>query len=254
MKKYLKARFYNPDLDLINDKTERFIVFMNDFKTALGGWYSILAVRIIPMLLFFVPINVVLARFNHFIQMNFTPDFYWDGPILMAMWALALITLLLFAIFLPKAASVFEFLFGFAYLFFVIRNHLYNTPLGILLFVCMVIFLLIKTFFLVINIMAKVKFAGDGANVERDESGRIVRSSEDDVFFVNSSEGEDIESNRPTASADEDFLFTKTTDSAEPPSDAKIATDDDFFFGGGENPNDERATPVAGTDDDFFFG
>lgn len=228
-KEYFKKKFYNKDLELINDKTERFIVLMNDFKQIMGAWYSIVALRIVPMLLYLIPVNVVLARFTLYYKNHYQPDFNWDGPVLMVMWAIAMALLLVLAILLPKVASVYEFFFGFAYLFFVFKNHLYNSPVGITLLICMILFLLIKLFFLVVKIMAKIKFSGDAANhIERDESGRIVRAASEDVLYVNS---EEIDKDRPASTADNDFLFEKTDDVLTQGAEARAAFDDDYFFG-----------------------
>lgn len=247
-KGYFKKKFYNKDLDLITDKTERFIVLMNDFKQIMGAWYSIVALRILPMLLYLIPVNVVLARFNLFYKNHYQPDFNWDGPVLMVMWAIAMALLLVLAILLPKVASVFEFFFGFTYLFFVFKNHLFNTPIGITLMICMIIYLLVKLFFLVVKIMSMVKFSKDAANIERDESGRIVRKAEGDVLFVNS---EEIDKDRPAASADNDFLFEKTDDVQSQGAEARMEYDNDYFIGDvKENPD---TTAKSAYDDDFFF-
>lgn len=268
-KGYFKKKFYNKDLDLITDKTERFIVFINDFKQIMGTWYSVVALRILPMLLFFIPVNVVLARFTLYYKNHFQPDLNWDGPILMVLWAIAMALLLVLAILLPKVATVYELGFGFTYLFFAFKNHLFNSAVGIILLICMIIFLLVKLFFLAVKILSMVKFSGDEANIERDESGRIVRKTEGEVLFVNS---EEFDKNRPAASADNDFLFEKTDDvqaqGAEarmeynsdfffdkvddtPEKDAQSSYDDDFFFTKGGD--DDNNMPLAGSDDDFVF-
>ena len=275
IKKYLKKKFYNKDLEFISDKTERFIVLMNDIKQVFGAWYTVAALKILPVILYIIPVNVVLARVNFFIMTRFSPDFYWDGPILMIMWALAMVAFILLAILSPKAATVFEFLFGFAYIFFVFKNHLFNTPVGITLLIVMTLFLLVKLFFLVLKIMSKIKFAGDAKGVERDESGRIVRAVGEDVFFLQGQDREKIDKNRPLATADNDFLFEKTAEVHPEINEARAAYDDDFFIGNVNSDTDstarasydddfffekdgksknEKNVPVAGSDDDFFFG
>ncbi len=253
IKTEFKNKFYNEDLDLINDKTERFVIFTNDFKQMMGGWYSILAIRILPLIIFFVPVNVVLGRISRFVNMHYLPDYRWDGPILLIIWLAMMVILLLLSVFAPKAASVYEFLFGFSYLFLVFRYHLFNTVFGIVLMISMILFLLVKSYFLAVKIIGKIKFAGDEKGVERDESGRIVRATEDDVFFVGGKERDIIEKNRPVSSADDDFLFEKTAESKGEIPKAKIDSDNDFFFGGNDKAQDNKM-PIASTDDDFFFG
>lgn len=250
----LKKKFYNKDLELITDKTERFIVLVNDFKQNMGAWYSIFALRIVPILLYLIPVNVVLARFTLFYKNHYQPDFNWDGPILMVLWAIAIALLIVLVILLPKAATVFEFFFGFAYLFFVLKNHLYNRPVGVALLICMIIYLLVKLFFLIVEIMSKVKFSGDKANnIERDETGRIVRAAGEDVLFIKSDDREEIDKNRPSATADNDFLFEKTSEdtSQAEAAAARMAYDDDFFVGKVDDTPPEE--PNTAYNDDVFF-
>ena len=251
IKAKLKKKFYNKDLDYITDKTERFIVLMNDFKQTMGAWYSVVALRILPIILYLIPVNVVLARFTLYYKNHYQPDFNWDGPVLMVMWAIAMALLLVLAILLPKAASVFEFFFGFAYLFFVLKNHLFTSPVGITLLICMSLFLLVKLFFLVVKIMSKVKFSKDAPNVERDETGRIVRKTEGDVLFIKNDDREEIDKDRPLATADNDFLFEKTKDVQSQGAEARMEFDDDYFIGDVKDTPDTAAK--AAYDDDFFF-
>ncbi len=250
----LKKKFYNKDIEHIEDKTERFIVMTNDFKQLMGAWYSIFALRIVPILLYIIPVNVVLARFTLYYKNHYQPDFNWDGPILMVMWAIAMALLIVLTILLPKAATVFELFFGFAYLFFVLKNHLYNSPVGIALLISMTVFLLIKVFFVIVYLISKVKFSGDAAkNIERDESGRIVRAAEGDVLYIKSEDREKIDKNRPLATADNDFLFEKTSDdtSVAEAAAARMAYDDDFFVGKVDGTPDKDANVTY--DDDVFF-
>ena len=122
----IKNKFYNEDLNLITDKTERFVVFMNDFKNGMGAWYSIFALRVLPVLLYIIPVNVVLGRMTLYYNRYIDPAFFWNGPVLMIIWVLSIVLLLVLVIIAPKAASVFEFFFGFGYLFFAFRHHLFN--------------------------------------------------------------------------------------------------------------------------------
>ncbi|MCR5653395.1 MAG: hypothetical protein K6F88_06305 [Ruminococcus sp.] len=255
IKAKLKKKFYNKDLDYITDKTERFIVLMNDFKQTMGAWYTVIALRILAVILFLVPVNVILAHFNLYLAQHYIPDFNWDGPILMVMWGFAMVILILLAILAPKAATVFEFVFGTAYLVFVLKNHLYNSALGVTLLITMTLFLLVKLFFLVVEIMAKVKSSKDAPNVERDETGRIVRKTEGDVLFIKNDDRFEKTDDVLTQGAkarmeyDSDFFFDKVDDT--PDTAAKAAYDDDFFFT--KEDKKEKNIGLAGSDDDYVF-
>lgn len=253
VKKYLKRVFYNKDIELIDDKTERFIVLLNDIKQGFGAWYSIVALRVIPVLLFIFPVNIVFLHVYYFYEIHFMPDYTLPGAVLDVIFLALMAVLVVLVILVPKVATIYEFGFGLAYLFLVFKHHFYNTPLGIALLICVTLYLLIKLFFLVVKIIAKVKFSHDEKGVERDETGRIIRATKEDVLFIDSKDAAKNDSDRPAAEADRDFLFDKTsedTSDAEAAA-ARMAYDDDFFFDKVEDTPAENEN-VAYNEDVFF--
>ena len=241
MKKHLANQIDNNLSD-----TEQFIVKINDMKIKMGLWYSLFARRIIPFLIYIIPMNVVLENSYNIIN-RYYPNDYLNGTFLYVSWIAAMVLFLGIAIIAPKAATVIEFVVGFAYLFFAFKYHIFTNALGYSLLIGMILFLLVKSVFLVFEIIRLKTFADDKKNhIERDESGRIVQAVGEEVFFT---EQEDNPDNLPEVKSDDDVYFSNVSDDTELPISA---ADDDFFFAA--DNNDSNVMPVQSADDDYFFG
>lgn len=204
---------------------EKLIISLNDFKQKLGFWYSLFALRILPILLYFIPINVVLEQ--TYLRINrIYPNNIINSTFLTVTWIIALLLFAAAAIFVPKVATVIEFVFGFAFLFYVLRYNLLTNILGYSLLIGLIIFLLIKLVFLVFEIIRLKILADDKKkNIERDESGRVVRASDEEVFFTE--ENTNIENSPNT---NEEVFFAQSDDNSEAYDETSKA-DNDFFFG-----------------------
>ena len=224
----------------ITDPTERFIIGVNDFKQSSGYWYSLFALRILPFLLFILPVNVVLGRINGFIQSRFMPDVELNKTPLLVMWIVVMAGFLAVAILSPKAATVIEFLFGFAYLFFTFRYHLFGSFLGYAVLIGMIIFLLVKLVFLAFKIISAKHFSNDTEDMERDESGRIVRNVEEEVYLTDENNDDPI---TPTVTDEVYFSDAEVQDRG-------VSSFDEVFFAVNEESKNDAPAP----DDDFFFG
>lgn len=206
---------------------EQFVIKIDDMEQSMGFWYSLFALRIVPFFLFIIPVNVVLGRINMFLTPYF-PNVNLNGTILLVTWIVVMLGFLAVTIFAPKAATVVEFVFGFAYLFLAFRYHIYHNVLGYVLLFWMILFLLVKLVFLVFKIIRLKVVSGDVAGVERDESGRVVRASEEEVFFVN--EDNNAENESAAAASDDDVFFVKEEN--EKNNEGMISeSDNDYFFG-----------------------
>ena len=178
----MKKHIYNQIDNNLSD-TEQFIIKINDIKTNMGMWYSLFLRRILPFLIYIIPMNVVLENSYNTINRYYPNDFI-NGTFLYVSWIAAMVLFLGVAIIAPKAATVIEFVVGFAYLFFAFKYHIFTNALGYSLLIVMILFLLIKLVFLVFEIIRIKTFADDKKNhIERDESGRRVRKSDSDFFF-----------------------------------------------------------------------
>ena len=240
------TEYVKPNENEITDPSERFFVKLNEFKSSSGLWYTLFGQRIVPFLLYIIPMNVIIKRFNQHILTALFPGVNFMGPLMTAMWIVAMLVLLAFLIFLPKVATPLEFALGFAYLFLAFRLHLFNTLLGYGVLIGMIIFLIVKLVFLVFEIKRLRAFADDKKNnIERDESGRIVRAVEENVYL---STGND-ELTGPVPGADNEVYFAKENDDDIHP---LVSADDEVVFS--NQIDDAESNSAANIDNDFFFG
>ncbi len=204
---------------------EKLIIKISDFKQRLGLWYSLLSQRILPVLLYFIPINVVLEQ--TYLRINrIYPNNFINSTFLTVTWMIALLLFVAAVILVPKLATIIEFVFGAAFLFYALRYNLLTNILGYSLLIGLVVFLLIKLVFLVFEIIRLVAFAGDEKNnIERDESGRVVRVVGEEVFFTQEETATD---NKPKT--DDDVVFAQSESYLAADNKAPTA-DNDFFFG-----------------------
>ena len=213
------------------DPKEKFIIKVSDFKQSMGPWYSILGLRMLPFLLYVIPFNVVIGRAIMNIDRLFDVILPADTVMIIA-WFASLLIFLAVAIVWPKAATVIEFLVGFAYLFFALRHHMFNSAVGIMVLIGVIIFLLVKLTFLVFAIMRFSLIRSDAEGVERDESGRVIRPTEEDVVFT------DIVDDGGIALTDDEVVFTDALDDG-----AMALTDDEVVF---TDALDDGAAPATG--------
>lgn len=233
----------------ITDPTERFIVKVSDFKQSLGLWYQLVALRILPFVLFIIPVNVVIGRFNGYFMTRFLTDVNPYGTIMLVMWIVAMIVFLAATIFVPKLATVFEFVIGITYLYFAFKHQLFTNLLGLSLLIVMIVFLLVKLVFLVFEIIKLRAFKDDKLNnIERDESGRVVREAGGEVFFTQVNDN--VEGQDAISVSDDDVYFaTNEVDESEP-----IVQSDDQVVFAGKDEYENKDGSISASDNDFFFG
>ena len=236
------------ELEMAPSPLEQLVIKIDDMEQSMGFWYSLFGLRIVPFLLYIIPVNVILGRINGVIA-PFFPGVNLNGTILLVSWIVVMLGFLAITIFAPKAATVVEFVLGFAYLFLAFRFHLYNSALGYVILFWMIIFLLVKTVFLVFKIIRLKVAAGDEKGVERDESGRIVRASEEEVFFVK--EDKNAEEEVAAAASDDDVFFVNEDKNAGNEVATAVSNDEVFFISEDENAGNEVATAVS--NDEVFF-
>lgn len=236
------------DYDTTPSEREQFLIKINDMQQRMGPWYSVLARRIIPVLLFIIPLNVVIEQILLYINRHYPNDFI-NGTVLLTAWILSILVFVALAILAPKAASVVEFVVGFAYLFLALRYHLFTNILGYSLLIAMILFLVVKVVFLVFKIMRLKEFSGDKAkHIERDESGRIVRNVNEEIVFSK----EQKPDKDASPATDDEFYFVKE-DKPTKENEPVVASDDDFFFVKNDKAKDDENV-VSDSDNDFFFG
>lgn len=156
-----------------------------DLKKSLGKWYTVFFKRILPFLLYLIPINIIIARTSDWLVEHYLAgikDLLSDmrSPYFLVTWAVLAMIFLTLLILAPKAATVLEFVYGIYFIFLAFKYGYFNA-LGIVLIIGVAIFLFVKLLFLIVNIMYMIEYGYD--DEERGESGRRVRHSDSDFFF-----------------------------------------------------------------------
>ncbi len=216
------------EYEIMPTKLEKFIIKVDDFKQSMGRWYSIFALRVLPFLIYFIPVAVIVGRGLSFIE-RFLPNVDLRGTLTNVVCIVAMLGFLAVSILSPKAATVLELVLGFLYLFFAFRSHLFNTVLGYFVLFSMILFLLVKLVFLVFKLISITAFAGDKKkNIERDESGRIVRETKDNVYYIE--EDKKAEGDEYANSEDDDVAYSIDDEGAE-----------DYEYANEYNASDEMA-------------
>ncbi len=242
----MAERFKPPKDEIITDPTERFIVKVNDFKHSMGLWYSLIGQRILPFLLFIIPVNVIMGRVDKFIYRFYSVNL--NVAFLYAMWITIMLAFLAVTIFAPKAASVIEFVFGITYLVLAFHYHMFHNALGYALLFSVILFLLVKLVFLVFKIIQLRAFADDKKNnIERDASGRVVHAVNDEVFFT---EEDNAEEQRAVVASDDDVYYTEENVSEY--ESASVASDDNVYYTE-ENLSEYESATDASNEDVYYM-
>lgn len=144
------------------------------YKEDMGKWYSWFFRRIIPILVFFFPINIVAFNLYYFVGQNYLGGIYSALPqtVGLIVWIIMYLIFIAIVIFLPRAATFFEFLIGGVFFFFVFRSiTLFNegalakpiitNALGFTIAIVLGIFLFMKLVFLVLEIVYHIVFRGE---------------------------------------------------------------------------------------------
>lgn len=241
---------------IITKLGEQFIIGLNDVEQSMGAWYTIFAQRIVPFLLFIIPVNVIIGRVNRFIY-RYYPNPELFGTLMLLAWIVVMVAFLTVLILSPKAGTVIEYIFGFAYLYLAFRYHIHNNALGYTVLFAVITFLVVKTVFLGFKIFGMISFAGDKKNnIERDESGRVVQATSEKVFFTSKNETEGVDASARAAENSEFVFESVGGDSEENGASAVRSEDDGYFFGTDYNTDEDEAREkaVQESNDDFFFG
>lgn len=120
-------------------------------KRSAGRYYTVFGQRVLPFLLYFIPIVVLIDRACRYAARNLSLSVNENA--LMIICIIALIGFISVLIISPRTATAIEFLLGFAYLFLAFHYHLYVNALGYTLLIGMIMFLLIKIVFFCFDVI-----------------------------------------------------------------------------------------------------
>lgn len=172
------------------DKLEWYLDEIDCYKEDMGKWYTVFIRRILPLLVFFFPINnlafgVCEYAVKHILGGVLSFD---DTTFPLVVFFVSLLIFALILIFLPRFATFCEFAMGIAfYVLVVVRLNQFNdgviakplitNGLGYFVAIALGIFLFMKLVFLVIEIIYMITFRGEH------EPKMYKGDSENDVVF-----------------------------------------------------------------------
>lgn len=147
---------------------------IDTYKEDMGKWYTIFIRRVIPMLVFFIPMNIIGFRSYEYIALKYFGGLFQglSSTIGVAIWLVAMLIFLAILIFLPRFATFCEFVLGTAFYAFVFRSFnqfaqgLVDKPIitnafGFFVAITLGVFLFMKLVFLVLEIMYHIVFHGE---------------------------------------------------------------------------------------------
>lgn len=163
-----------PEFKNNKERLRWYVDEIDSYKEDMGRWYTWLVRRIIPLLVFFIPLNVITFRTYEYIANKYLGGLFLDmsATIGIVVWFLSVLIFLAVLVFLPRFATVCEFVFGFAFFAFVYRSNMMyaqgtidkpiiTNGLGWFVVIALALFLFMKLVFLVIEIIYHVVYRGE---------------------------------------------------------------------------------------------
>ena len=171
------------------EKLEWYLDEIDCYKEDMGKWYTVFIRRILPVLVFFFPINNLsfgLCEYavKHILGGVLTFD---DTAFPQVVFFVSLLIFVLILIFLPRFATFCEFAMATAWFTLVvvrvnqfnagvIAKPLITTGLGYFVAIALGIFMFMKLVFLVIEIIYMITFRGE-------HEPKVYHGDENDVVF-----------------------------------------------------------------------
>ena len=232
---FLKNDSYNDEIDNEQDPKKRIVMKVDRFLESMGLWYSLFAKIILPFFLYIIPVNVILAWTNGFLQTRFLPEWKFEGTPMLVMWIVSMLIFLVLTILTPKLATAAEYILGLMYLIIAVHRFLFHGVLGYIVFIQTILFLLCKTVFWVFEI---IRISNDKNNKENeeqtpyddflftksDDSTENVAVTADVLYFADDNQDEDFVH---PGLADEQLVFSKDNED----NDENVTSDNDYIIG-----------------------
>ncbi len=165
-----------PKFDNRRDKIAWYLDEIDSYKEDMGKWYTVFFRRILPFLVFIVPLNIVCARAyesfaSRYLSAILDPT---SAASKIVVWLVALVIFLAILIFLPRFATfcefaitgVFYYLAIFATYSYQVNGVVMTKPLitngfGYFVIIVLSIFMFMKLVFFVLEIMYRIVFRGE---------------------------------------------------------------------------------------------
>jgi hypothetical protein len=171
---------YNNEKPVFKNKREKIQWYLDEidsYKEDMGKWYTVLIRRILPFLIFIIPLNIISMRVYSFTADKFLGGILdsSDRTLGLVLWLVSMIFFLVILIFLPRFGTFCEFVIGPMYIILAFKAGLMKSGLGYFVIITVSIFMFMKLVFLVLEIMYQIVF--------HDEKTHRNIQSDDDVVF-----------------------------------------------------------------------
>lgn len=159
--------FHNDEKPKFKDRREKIQWYLDEidsYKEDMGKWYTVFIRRVLPFLIFVIPLNIIAFRFYSFVADRYLGGIFSsaDSTPGFVLWIISVFIFLVILIFLPRFATFCEFILGPMYIVLVFKmGTLLDTGLGYFVFISLSLFMLMKLVFLVLEVMYRIVFRGE---------------------------------------------------------------------------------------------
>lgn len=173
------------------DKIAWYLDEIDCYKEDMGKWYTVFIRRILPALIFFIPLNNITKYTYDLLQRNFLggvlPPSQVNGAIPFVAFLVTWLLFIIILIFLPRFATFCEFALAGAFYFFAAKSivwaengiyakSLITSGLGYFVAIILGVFMFMKLVFLILEIVYMITFRGE-------HEPKAYHSEDNDIVF-----------------------------------------------------------------------
>lgn len=166
-----------PELKTRKEKIQWFLDEIDSYKEDMGKWYTVLFRRILPIILFIMPLFAECKFFYQFVADRYLSGIFSSNDLtpVYVLWPISILFFTVILIFLPRFGTFCEFILGPFYILLAFKMSYINTALGYFTIISVSVFMFMKLVFLIFEIMYRIVFHG--------EQAPKVYQGDDDIVF-----------------------------------------------------------------------
>ena len=166
-----------PELKTRKEKIQWFLDEIDSYKEDMGKWYTVLFRRILPIILFIMPLFAECKFFYQFVADRYLSGIFSSNDLtpVYVLWPISILFFTVILIFLPRFGTFCEFILGPFYILLAFKMSYINTALGYFTIISVSVFMFMKLVFLIFEIMYRIVFRG--------EKAPKVYQGDDDIVF-----------------------------------------------------------------------
>lgn len=166
-----------PELKTRKEKIQWFLDEIDSYKEDMGKWYTVLFRRILPIILFIMPLFAECKFFYQFVADRYLSGIFSSNDLtpVYVLWPISILFFTVILIFLPRFGTFCEFILGPFYILLAFKMSYINTAFGYFTIISVSVFMFMKLVFLIFEIMYRIVFRG--------EKAPKVYQGDDDIVF-----------------------------------------------------------------------